>query len=54
MVCFKQSVVFHQRFKRHRLKPIQIDAGVQHVVPRLDTWPEVHVRICVDMTVNHI
>ena len=50
----KLPVIIHQLFKRHRLKTIQIDACIQQIVPRLDTWPKVHIGISVDMSVNHV
>ena len=53
-MCFLEfPVVFQQLVKGYRRESIQIDAGIQQIIPRLDAGPEIHVCIRVDMTVNH-
>ena len=50
----KPSIVFQQLVERHRREPVDIDAGVQQMISRLDARPEVHICVGVDVSVDHI
>lgn len=54
MYLLKSSIILHQFVERDRRIAVDVDAGVEQIVPRLDAGPEIHVRIRVDMSVDHI
>lgn len=54
MSLLKILIVFQQLVERHRREPVDIDAGVQQMISRLNARPEVHICVGVDVSVDHI
>ena len=47
-------IVFKKLLKSDRLKSVNVYARVQHSIPAAKERPEVHIRLPMDVTVDHI